>query len=220
ARSRPGAERTAAWRNALRQNQNGSASRVPAFRAFEPFPKTEARRALRRESTTPGKGIYMPLYEHVFLTRQDASAQQVEELTAQFKGVIEQMGGKVSKAEQWGVKSLSYRLRKNRKAHFTLFNVDAPPAALNEIERQERLSEDVLRYLTVRVDEHEEGPSAMMRKVDRDRERDDRGFGFRDRDRGGFRDRDRGEHRRDRERDGRPPREGYEESFSGPATEE
>ena len=110
----------------------------------------------------------MPLYEHVFLTRQDASAQQVEELTAQFKGVIEQMGGKVAKTEQWGVKSLSYRLRKNRKAHYTMFNVEAPSAALNEIERQQRLSEDVLRYLTIRVDEHEEGPSAMMRKSDRD----------------------------------------------------
>src|SRR5712675_2838781 len=141
----------------------------------------------------------MPLYEHVFLTRQDLSAQQVEELTAQFKAVIEQMGGKVAKTEQWGVKSLAYRLRKNRKAHFTMFNIDAPPAALNEIERQERLSEDVLRYLTVRVDEHEEGPSAMMRKVDRDRERDDRGGGFRgDRD-GGFRgDRDGGGFRGDR----------------------
>src|SRR5216683_887139 len=152
----------------------------------------------------------MPLYEHVFLTRQDASAQQVEELTAQFKG----------ETEQWGVKTLSYRLRKNRKAHFTLFNVDAPAAALNEVERQERLNEDVLRYLTIRVEEHEEGASAMMRKVDRDRERDERGFGFRDRDRdrGGFRDR--GEHRRDRERDGRPPREGYEESFPAAATEE
>jgi small subunit ribosomal protein S6 len=113
------------------------------------------------------------------------------------------------------VKSLSYRLRKNRKAHFTMFNVDAPAAALNEIERQERLSEDILRYITIRVDEHEEGPSAMMRKVDRDRERDDLGFGFRDRDRGGFRgdrdrgDRDRGDHRRDR--DGRPPRETADE---------
>src|SRR5215475_7483771 len=115
----------------------------------------------------------MPLYEHVFLTRQDASAQQVEELTAQFKGVIEQMGGKVAKVEQWGVKSLSYRLRKNRKAHFTLLNVDAPPAALNEVERQERLNEDVVRYLTIRVEEHEDGPSAMLRKSDRDR--DDRG---------------------------------------------
>src|SRR5215210_7666371 len=94
------------------------------------------------------------------------------------------MGGKITKTEQWGVKSLSYRLRKNRKAHFTLLNLDAPSAALNEIERQERLSEDVLRYLTVRVGEHEEGPSAMMRKVDRDRERDERGGGrFGDRDR-------------------------------------
>jgi small subunit ribosomal protein S6 len=143
----------------------------------------------------------MPLYEHVFLTRQDASSQQVEDLTTQLKGVIEQMGGKVAKAEQWGLKSLSYRLKKNRKAHFTFFNIEAPPTALNEIERQERLSEDVLRYLTIRVDEHEEGPSAMMRKADRDREREERGFGFRDRDRGGFRER--GEHRRDRDRSGR-----------------
>ena len=143
----------------------------------------------------------MPLYEHVFLARQDVSAQQVEELTAQLSGVIEQLGGKVTKLEQWGVKSLSYRVRKNRKAHFTFMNVDAPPAALSEIERQERLNEDVLRYLTIRVDEHEEGPSAMMRKSDRDRDRDDRG-GFRDRDR----DRDRGE-RRPRDRDTRAPRE-------------
>ena len=154
----------------------------------------------------------MPLYEHVFLARQDVSAQQVEELTAQIKGVIEQMGGKVAKTEQWGVKSLSYRLRKNRKAHFTFMNVDGPPAAINEIERQERLNEDVIRYLSVRVDEHEEGPSAMMRKVDRDRDRDERGGGFRDRERGGFRDRDRdrdrGEHRPHRE--GRPPRDDAE----------
>jgi small subunit ribosomal protein S6 len=143
----------------------------------------------------------MPLYEHVFLSRQDVSAQQVEELTAQFTGILEQLGGKVTKLEQWGVKSLSYRVRKNRKAHFTFMNVDAPSAALSEIERQERLNEDVLRYLTIRVDEHEEGPSAMMRKSDRDRDRDDRGGGgFRDRDRGdrgdrggGFRDRDRGD---------------------------
>jgi small subunit ribosomal protein S6 len=142
----------------------------------------------------------MPLYEHVFLARQDVSAQQVEELTAQLTAVLEQLGGKVTKLEQWGVKSLSYRVRKNRKAHFTFMNVDAPSAALSEIERQERLNEDVLRYLTIRVDEHEEGPSAMMRKSDRDRDRDDRGGGFRDRDRGdrgdrggGFRDRDRGD---------------------------
>ena len=145
----------------------------------------------------------MPLYEHVFLSRQDVSAQQVEELTAQLTGVLEQLGGKVTKLEQWGVKSLSYRVRKNRKAHFTFLNVDAPSAALNEIERQERLNEDVLRYLTIRVDEHEEGPSAMMRKSDRDRDRDDRGGGgFRDRgDRG-----DRGD-RRPRDRDSRPSRD-------------
>ena len=156
----------------------------------------------------------MPLYEHVFLARQDVSAQQVEELTAQFKGVIEQMGGKVTKTEQWGVKSLAYRLRKNRKAHYTLLNLDAPSAVINEIERQERLNEDVLRYITIRVDEHEEGPSAMMRKVDRDREREDRGFGFRERGGGGGgfrgdRDRDRGGggFRGDRDRDSRPPRD-------------
>jgi len=123
----------------------------------------------------------MPLYEHVYLARQDLSPQQVEELTTQFKGVIEQNGGKIAKEEYWGVKSLSYRIKKNRKAHMTLFNLDAPPAAINEIERQERLNEDVLRYLTIRVESHEEGPSAMMRKADRDREeRGERG----DRDRG------------------------------------
>jgi small subunit ribosomal protein S6 len=116
----------------------------------------------------------MPLYEHVYLARQDASNQQVDEFNAQFKAVIEQMGGTLAKTEYWGVKSLSYRMRKNRKAHFTLMNIDAPPAAITEIERQERLNEDILRYLTVRVDEHEAGPSAMMRKAERDRDRDER----------------------------------------------
>ena len=145
----------------------------------------------------------MPLYEHVYLARQDLSAQQVEEMTAAYKGVIEGLGGKlVSEPEYWGVKTLSYRIRKNRKAHFTMLKLDAPPAALNEVERQQRLSEDVLRYLTVRVDEHEEGPSAMMRKVDRDRDRDERGGGrFGDRDR--F---DRGDRPR-RDRDDRPRRD-------------
>jgi small subunit ribosomal protein S6 len=150
----------------------------------------------------------MPLYEHVFLARQDLGAPQVEELTNQYKGIIEQLGGSVTKTEYWGVKSLSYRLRKNRKAHFTLFNVDAPAAALTELERQQRLSEDILRYLTVRVDEHEAGPSAMMRKADRDDRRGERGDRF---DRGdrfgdrGDRDRDRGERRERRDRDDRPP---------------
>ena len=126
----------------------------------------------------------MPFYEHVFLARQDLGPQQVEEFTNQYKAVIEGMGGKLAKNEYWGVKSLSYRIRKNRKAHMTLFNIDAPAPAVAEMERQMRLNEDVIRYLTIRVDELEEGPSAMMRKADRDRERDERRG-----DRGGFRDR-------------------------------
>jgi small subunit ribosomal protein S6 len=145
----------------------------------------------------------MPLYEHVYLARQDVSAQQVEEMTTAYTAVVEGLGGKVTKNEYWGVKSLNYRIKKNRKAHFTLLNIDAPPAALAEVERQERLSEDVLRYLTIRVEELEEGPSAMMRKVDRDRDRDDRGERG---DRGPRRDRDdrgdrgdRGGFRRDRD---------------------
>jgi small subunit ribosomal protein S6 len=163
----------------------------------------------------------MPLYEHVYLARQDASTQQVEELTAQLKGVIEGLGGTISKNEYWGVKSLSYRLRKNRKAHFTLMNVNAPPAAINEIERLERLNEDVLRYLTIRVEEHEEGPSAMMRRAERDRDRDDRrgdrGDRFGDRsDRFGDRG-DRGDRPRDRDR---RPREGADEAETPTATEE
>lgn len=119
----------------------------------------------------------MPLYEHVYMARQDLSAQQVEELTAKISGIIAENGGKIAKSEYWGLKSLSYRIAKNRKAHLTLLNVEAPSAALTEVERQERINEDVLRYLTIRVDELEEGPSAMMRKSDRDDrgERGDRG---------------------------------------------
>jgi small subunit ribosomal protein S6 len=144
----------------------------------------------------------MPLYEHVYLARQDLSAQQVEELSNQLSAVVTQMGGKIAKTEYWGVKSLTYRIRKNRKAHMTLFNFEAPPAAINEIERQERLSEDVLRYLTIRVEAHEEGPSAMLRKSDRDRdERGDRGGGG-----GRFRD-----------RDDRPPRRPREDGDDAPA---
>ncbi|MGE4371372.1 MAG: 30S ribosomal protein S6 [Xanthobacter sp.] len=119
----------------------------------------------------------MALYEHVFLARQDVSAQQVEELTARFKGIIEANGGSVGKTEYWGVKSLTYRINKNRKAHFTLLNIDAPSAAVQELERQQRIDEDVLRVLTLRVEAHEDGPSAMLQK----RERDDRGFGDRPR---------------------------------------
>src|SRR5215469_1277522 len=144
----------------------------------------------------------MPLYEHVFLARQDASPQQVEELTTQMTGIVEQLGGKVRKTENWGVRSLTYRMNKNRKAHFMLLNIDAPSAAIAEIERQERISEDVIRYLSVRVDELEDGPSAMMRKADRDRERDERG---------GFR----GERGERAERAERAPRRSREDTDSG-----
>jgi small subunit ribosomal protein S6 len=116
----------------------------------------------------------MALYEHVYLARQDITAQQVDGLTEQFKNVITQHGGSVAKTEYWGVKSLAYRVKKNRKAHFTLLNIDAPAAAIAEMERQMGLNEDILRLLTIRVDAHEEGPSAMMRKRE-DGDREDRG---------------------------------------------
>lgn len=161
----------------------------------------------------------MPLYEHVFLARQDASNQQVDDLTNQFKAIVEGAGGKVAKTEYWGVKSLSYRMNKNRKAHFTLMNLEAPAAAISEIERQERLSEDVLRYMTIRVDELEEGPSAMMRKAERDdREREGRGFGFGGGGFGGggrFGDRDRGDRGPRRDREDRGPRESADSSSEG-----
>ena len=115
----------------------------------------------------------MPLYEHVFLARQDISPQQAEALAETFKGVIETGGGSVAKTEYWGLKSLSYRIRKNRKAHFTLLNIDAPAAAVAEMERQMGINEDVIRVLTLRVDEHEAGPSAMIRSRG-SRDRDDR----------------------------------------------
>ena len=125
----------------------------------------------------------MPLYEHVFLTRQDASNTQVDALADQFKNVITAGGGTVGKTEYWGVKSLTFRIKKNRKAHYTLMNIDAPPAAITEMERQMSINEDVIRFMTVRVEQLEEGPSAMMRRRERD-ERD--GFGDRGGRGGGF----------------------------------
>ena len=119
----------------------------------------------------------MALYEHIYLARQDVTAQQVEAMTEQFKSVIEAGGGKIGKVEYWGVKTLAYRIKKNRKAHFTLINIDAPAAAIAEMERQMSINEDILRIMTIRVEEHEEGPSAMMRKredSDRDGERGER----------------------------------------------
>jgi small subunit ribosomal protein S6 len=114
----------------------------------------------------------MPLYEHTFMTRQDVTVQQVEALVEQYKGVIEANGGSIPKIEYWGIKSLAYRIRKNRKAHFSFFNLDAPAAAIAEMERQMRISEDVLRFMTVRVETLEEEPSAQMQKRDRDERKD------------------------------------------------
>jgi small subunit ribosomal protein S6 len=113
----------------------------------------------------------MALYEHVFLTRQDVSGQRVDELVEQFKGVIGGAGGNVGKTEYWGLKSLAFRVKKNRKAHYTLMNLDAPHAAVAEMERQMSINEDVLRFLTIRVDTLEEEPSVQMQKKERDERR-------------------------------------------------
>jgi len=143
----------------------------------------------------------MPFYENVFIARQDISSTQAEALTEQFANLIAEQGGKVTKKEQWGLRNIAYRIKKNRKGHYILMNIEAPAAAITEMERQMRINEDVLRYLTVRVEALEEGPSAMLQSRSRD-DRDDRGprrgFGG-----GGFgRDRDReggGGYRGDRE---------------------
>ena len=129
----------------------------------------------------------MPLYEHVFLARQDVSAQQVEAMMKEYQGVIEGLGGKVAKTEYWGIKGLAFKIKKSRKAHYVLFNIDSPPAAVAEMERLMGISTDVIRFITVKVEEHETEPSAMMRKSDRDDrgERDGPGGGFRGGDRGG-----------------------------------
>jgi small subunit ribosomal protein S6 len=151
----------------------------------------------------------MALYEHIFLARQDVTPQQVEALTEQIKTKIASLGGSVSKVEPWGVKSLAFRIKKNRKAHFTLLNISAPSEAVTEIERLLSINEDVLRYLTIRVDEHEAGPSAMLRKRE-DGERDDRG------PRGPRGDRpDRGDRSDRGDRGDRPPRRPRDEASLG-----
>ena len=150
----------------------------------------------------------MALYEHVFLARQDLSQQQVDALVEQYKDVITAGGGSVGRVENWGLKSLTYRVNKNRKAYYTLMDLNCPPAALKEMERQMGLSEDVLRFMTVKVEAHEEGVSAMMQKREERSERGDRGFGDRDRGPRSFGDRDRGDRgpRSFGDRDDRPPR--------------
>jgi small subunit ribosomal protein S6 len=140
------------------------------------------------------KAIRMPFYEHVFLARQDISTQQVEALTKEYTTVIETGGGKVGKTEYWGLRSLAYKIKKSRKAHYTLINIDAPPAAVAEMERLMGISTDVLRWITIKMEALETEPSVQMRKGDRE-ERGDRGGPGGDRggfrgpggDRGGFR---------------------------------
>ncbi|WP_210527501.1 30S ribosomal protein S6 [Rubellimicrobium arenae] len=130
----------------------------------------------------------MPLYEHVFIARQDLSNAQAEALIEHFGTVLADNGGKVVTNEYWGVKTMSYKINKNRKGHYAYLRSDAPAAAVTEMERLMRLHEDVMRVLTVKVEKHDDGPSVQMQKRD-ERERDGRG------DRG-----DRG----DRPRDDRP----------------
>ena len=111
----------------------------------------------------------MPLYEHVFLARQDLSQAQVDALAATATEIIEANQGKVAKTETWGLKNLAYKIKRNRKAHFVLLNIDAPAGTVAELERQTAINEDVIRFMTVRVDEHESGPSVQVRKSDRER---------------------------------------------------
>ncbi len=119
----------------------------------------------------------MAYYETVFIARQDISQPQAEALGDAFAKVIGDMGGKVPKREYWGLRNLSFRIKKNRKGHYMLLNLDAPAAAVHEMERQMRINEDIVRFLTVRVEELEEGPSAIMKAKDQRDERPSRGFG-------------------------------------------
>ncbi|GGN49807.1 MAG: 30S ribosomal protein S6 [Novosphingobium sp.] len=113
----------------------------------------------------------MALYEHVFLARQDLSQSQVDALAAAATEIVESNQGKVTKTETWGLKNLAYKIKRNRKAHFVMLNIECAGDVVAELERQTQINEDVIRYITIRVDEHEGGPSVMMRKNDRDQRR-------------------------------------------------
>lgn len=135
----------------------------------------------------------MALYEHVFMARQDISQSQVEGLIKEYADIITEGGGKVGKVEYWGVKNLAYKIKKNRKAHYALMNLDAPSAVVAEMERRMGISTDVIRFMTIKVEAHEVEPSIQMRKVDRDDRSERGGFGDRGgRGGGGFRGGDRG----------------------------
>lgn len=129
----------------------------------------------------------MAFYETVFIARQDITSAQAETLAQTYSQLIADNGGTVTKTEHWGLKTLAFRMNKNRKGHYVLFNIDAPSAAVLEMERNMRINEDVLRYMSVRVDALEEGPSAMMQNRGDRGERGERGDrGDRGGDRGGF----------------------------------
>jgi small subunit ribosomal protein S6 len=141
-----------------------------------------------RRAISSHKGFEpVPLYENVFISRQDISGAQVDTLADTFTQLIADNGGEIKKREYWGLRNLTYRMSKNRKGHYVLFNIDAPPAAIAELERTMRINEDVLRYLTIRVDTLEEGPSAVMQnrgsREDRPRRSDRDRYEDRDRDR-------------------------------------
>ncbi len=120
----------------------------------------------------------MPFYECVFIARQDISATAVDDMANKFAEVIAENGGQVTKRENWGLRQLAYRIDKNRKGHYVLFNLDAPSPAVKEMERLMGLNEDILRFMTIRVEKLEEGPSIMMAPKSRDGKEADEKFNF------------------------------------------
>ena len=164
----------------------------------------------------------MPFYEHVVIARPDISGQQAEALLEEMKGILSENGGSVSKTEYWGLRNLSYRIRKHRKGHYGLLNIEAPSAAVQELERRLKIHDDVIRFISIRVEALDPGQSAPLQRGRDDR--DDRGggrFGDRDRGRGGggFRgDRDRGD-RGDRDRGDRGDRGGFRDRDRAPRDE-
>ena len=135
----------------------------------------------------------MPLYEHVFIARQDISPAQVEHLTDELQEIIRENGGSIEKTEYWGLRNLQYKINKNRKGHYSLMNITCAPEAMQEMERQMRIMEDVLRFMTLRVEAHDEEPSPVMSRRDREENRRARGDGDDRGDRGDRGDRDRGD---------------------------
>ena len=163
-----------------RQSGKGHRNRGEEFASLAPVCiLDDSRRGARMGRVSAigqDEGQDMALYEHVFLARQDLAQAQVDALAEAATKIITDNQGKVVKTETWGLRSLAYRIAKNRKAHYVALDVDAPAPAIAELERQSNINEDIIRFLTIRVDEHESGPSAMMRRGEKERERrSDRG---------------------------------------------